>query len=48
MTRNDGTVAINAMETKIKALTALEGRLSLSVGWKTGPERGLKTVTFNP
>ena len=28
----------------IKALTALVGRLSLSVGWKHGPERGLKTV----
>ena len=25
----------------IKALTALVGRLSLSVGWHNGPERGL-------
>ena len=33
---------------KIKALTALVGRLSLSVGWKNGPEWGLKTVLFNP
>ena len=24
-----------------KALTALNGRLSLSVGWENGPERGL-------
>ena len=23
------------------------GRLSLSVGWENGPERGLKTVPFN-
>ena len=26
----------------------LVGRLSLSVGWENGPERGLKTVSFNP
>ena len=32
----------------IKALTALVGRLSLTVGWENGPERGLKTVSFNP
>ena len=32
----------------IKALTALVGRLSLSVGWENGLERGVKTVTFNP
>ena len=31
----------------IKAPTALMGRLSLSVGWENGPERGLKTVSFN-
>ena len=24
-----------------------EGRLCLSVGWDNGPERGLKTVSFN-
>ena len=24
------------------------GPLSLSVGWENGPERGLKTVSFNP
>ena len=28
-----------------KALTALVGRLSLSVGWENGPE--LKTVSFS-
>ena len=33
---------------KIKALTALVGRLSLSPGWENGPEWGLKTVSFNP
>ena len=33
---------------KIKALTALVGRLSLSVGWENGPEQGLKPVSFNP
>ena len=33
---------------KIKALTALLGRLSLTVGWENGPERGLETVSFNP
>ena len=32
----------------IKALTALVGRLSLSVGWENGPKQGLKTVSFNP
>ena len=31
----------------IKALTALMGRLPLSVGWENGLERGLKTVSFN-
>ena len=35
------------METVIKALTALVGRLSLSAGWKNGPERGLD-CSFNP
>ena len=30
-----------------KALTALVGRLSLSVSWGNGPERGLKTITFS-
>ena len=33
---------------KIKALRALVDRLSLSVGLENGPERGLKTVLFNP
>ena len=32
----------------IKALIVLVGRLSLSVGWENGLERGLKTVSFNP
>ena len=32
----------------IKALTALVGRLSLSVGWENGLERGLKAASFNP
>ena len=32
---------------KIKVLTALVDRLSLSVGWENGPERGLKTVLLN-
>ena len=32
---------------KIKVLTALVGRLSLSVGWENGPELRLKTVSFN-
>ena len=32
----------------IKALTALVGQLSLSVGWENGPEQRLKTVSFNP
>ena len=31
----------------IKALIALVGLLSLSVGWENGPERELKTVSFN-
>ena len=31
----------------IKVLIALVGRLSLSVGWENGPERGLKSVSFN-
>ena len=31
---------------QIKALSALVGRLSLSVGWENGPERELKTVTL--
>ena len=30
----------------IKALTALVGELSLSVGWENGLERGLKTGSF--
>ena len=33
---------------QIKALTALMGLLSQSVGWENGPERGLETVSFNP
>ena len=32
----------------IKALTALMGRLSLIAGLESGPERGLKTVSFYP
>ena len=32
----------------IKALTALVDRLSLRVGWKNGPERGFKNISFNP
>ena len=32
----------------MKALIALVGRLSLSVGWDNVSERGLKTVSFNP
>ena len=36
------------MKEKIEVLTALIGRLSLNVGWENGPERGLKTVLFNP
>ena len=36
------------MKEKIKALAALMGQLSLSVGWENGPERGLNTVSFNP
>ena len=33
---------------KIKALTALVGRLSLIIGWENDPERGLKTTSVNP
>ena len=33
---------------KIKELTKLVGRLSLTVEWENGPERRLKTVSFNP
>ena len=32
---------------QIKALTALVGRLSLSLYWKTDPKRGIKTVSVN-
>ena len=32
---------------KFKGLTALVDRLCLSVGWENGPERSLKTVSFN-
>ena len=32
----------------IKVLAALLGLLSLIVGWENGPERGRKTVSFNP
>ena len=32
----------------IKALTPLVAGLSLSIGGENGPERGLKTVSFNP
>ena len=32
----------------IKALKALVGRLSLSVGRENGPKRGLETGSFNP
>ena len=31
----------------IAKMTAVMSRLSLSVGWENGPERGLKTVSFN-
>ena len=37
---------LGMISTKIKALTALVGRLSLSVGWENRPERGCKTVFF--
>ena len=33
---------------KMKALTALVGRLSLTVGWNNGPKQGFATVSFNP
>ena len=33
---------------KIKALTTLVDRLPQSVGWENDPDRGLKTVSFNP
>ena len=36
------------LQKAIKALTALVGRLSLSVGWENDPERGFRTVSFNP
>ena len=36
------------LEVTIKALTALVGRLSLSVGWENSPERGPNIVSFNP
>ena len=32
----------------VKALTAMVGGCTLSVGWENCPERGLKTVSFNP
>ena len=32
----------------IKALTALVGRLCLSVGLENSPSRGFKTICFNP
>ena len=38
------TIKMKQLEDKIEARTAL----SLSVGWENGPERGLKTVSFNP
>ena len=38
----------SASEYKIKALTTLMGRLSLTVGWENRPERGLKTASFEP
>ena len=38
----------NILLSDIKALTALVGWLSLSIGWENGPERGYKTVSFNP
>ena len=39
---------ISTILVEIKALTALVGRLSLSVSWEIGHERELKTVSFNP
>ena len=38
---------VKAHTRKIKALTALVSRSSLSVGWENGSIRGLKTVLFN-
>ena len=43
----DGTTTTEE-QFEIKALTALVGRLSLSLGWENGPERGIKTVSLNP
>ena len=39
---------ISCLPCKIKALTALADRLSLSVGWENGSEQRRKTVSFNP
>ena len=41
-------VLANFKKQQIKALTALMGRLSLSVGLENGSERGHKTVSINP
>ena len=40
-----GLIVKSEMEL-IKALTAV-GPLSLNMGWEIGPERGLKTDSFN-
>ena len=37
----------DAVSIVIKALSALVGRLSLSVGLENCPERGLNTISFN-
>ena len=40
--------SIESYKHKIKALTALIGRLSPSIGGENTPEQGLKTISFNP
>ena len=45
---NVGYFVLYVIKMIIKALRALVGRLSLSVGWENGPERRLETVSFNP
>ena len=41
-------VSYSIEKNEFEALTALVGRLSLSVDWENGPERRFKTVSFNP
>ena len=38
----------NRRTSRIKVMAALVGRLSLSIVWENGPERGMKTVSFKP